>query len=214
MARRATQTLRILDVYESADAQQIAAGLGWYAEAHHIAEDLSDSTGVSIAQASGILAALSPQVSWGFNVEWAYGVAQGDTTRRGLGLSLGRALMIQRNPDTDPLDILGGRKVRAFYSAILTSGFTDQVVIDRHAYDLAEDTRGSHLSLTDKRSRVTAENYRNAAKRLQRSGTMITACQLQATTWLTWRARYWAEGAWDGYATDRARAPKVSEVAF
>ena len=122
--------------------------------------------------------------------------------------------MIQRNPDTDPLDILGGRKVRAFYSAILTSGLTDQVVIDRHAYDLAEDTRGSHLSLTDKRSRVTAENYRNAAKRLQRSGTMITACQLQATTWLTWRARYWAEGAWDGYATDRARAPKVSEVAF
>ena len=122
--------------------------------------------------------------------------------------------MIQRNPDTDPLDILGGRKVRAFYSAILTSGFTDQVVIDRHAYDLAEDTRGSHLSLTDKRSRVTAENYRNAAKRLQRSGTMITACQLQATTWLTWRSRYWSDGAWDGYATDRARAPKVSEVAF
>lgn len=211
---RATQTMRILNVFASADAQQVAAGLGWYAEAHRIAGDLSASTGVSIAQASGILAALSPQVSWGFNVEWAYGVAQGDTTRRGLGLSLGRALMIQRNPDTDPLDILGGRKVRAFYSAILSSGFTDQVVIDRHAFDLAEDSRGAHLSLTDKRSRVAAENYRTAAKRLQRDGVMITACQLQAVTWLTWRSRYWSEGAWDGYATDRSRAPQVEKVAF
>lgn len=211
---RATQTMRILDVYASADAQQIEAGLRWYSEAHEIAVGIAAEHGLSVRQAAGILAALSPQVSWGFNVEWANGVASGDTTRRGLGLSLGRALMIQRNPDIDPLEILGGRKVRAFYHAILTAGFTDQVVIDRHAFDLAENTRGAHLTLTDKRSRVTAENYRGAAKRLQKKGEMVTACQLQAITWLTWRARYWSEGAWDGYANDRARAPKTQEVAF
>lgn len=211
---RATQTMRIIDVYRSADAQQIAAGLSWYSDAHDIAVDIARETNITIRQAAGILAALSPQVSWGFNVEWAYGVARGDTTRRGLGLSLGRALMIQRNPQTDPLEILGGIKVRAFYQAILSRGFTFEVVIDRHAYDLAQGTRGEHLSLTLKRSRMTAENYRGAAKRLQREGISITACQLQAVTWITWRDRHWAKGAWDGYTHDRERAPQTAEVAF
>jgi hypothetical protein len=121
--------------------------------------------------------------------------------------------MIQRNPGTDPLDILGGPKVRAFYSAILSGGATEQVVVDRHAYDLASNTRGAHLSLTPRRSFVTAENYRGAATRLRKRGIEITACQLQAVTWLTWRSRYWGEGAWDGYANDRSRAPQLESVA-
>lgn len=209
-----TQTRRIMAVYRSANAQQIAAGLSWYSEANAVAQSIADEHNLSLRQAAGILAALSPQVSWGYNVEWANLVAQGDTTRHGLSLSLGRALMIQRNPDVDPLDILGGPKVRAFYAAILSAGFTTEVCIDRHAYDLAENSRGAHVSLTAKRFRVTAENYRGAAKRLQREGLMVTACQLQAITWITWRDRYWAPGAWDGHTTDRERAPITAEVAF
>ena len=210
----ATQTRRILEVFRSADAEQVAKGLTWYQVANDEALAIARRHDITERQAAGIIAALSPQVSWGFNLEWANAVAAGDTTSRGFGLSLGRGLMIQRNPDVDPLDILGGPKVRAFYHAILGRGLTDAVVIDRHAYDLAEGVRGSHLSLTAKRIRVTALNYQGAARRLQETGeAIVTACQLQAITWITWRSRYWSEGAWDGYANDRGRAPQ-GEVAF
>lgn len=208
-----TQTVRILKVFRSADAEQIAKGLAWYTEAHGHAQRIALDHGLTIEQAAGIIAALSPQVSWGFNLEWAELIAGGDTVSRGLGISQNRAQAI-RAYDGDPLDILGGPKVRAFYQAILEGGLTDAVVVDRHAYDLAENERGSHLSLTPKRIRNTADNYRMAAKRLNATGeAVVTACQLQAITWITWRARYWSEGAWDGYANDRGRAPE-GEVAF
>lgn len=188
----------------------MAAGLDWYPTALGHAVRLSEAYALTVPQAAGILAALSPQVSWGFNLEWSEEVAQGETLSRGLTLSLGRALMIQRNPDIDPLAILGGDKVRAFYACIISGGDTAEVCIDRHACDIATGVRGSFNSLTHKRYRDTAEAYRAAARRLSATGeATLSAPQLQAITWVVWRERYWSKGAFNPRELDR-----IPEVAF
>lgn len=206
------ETARILRVFRSANAEEIARGVGWYQAAHAEAKDIAETYGIGIATASGIIAALSPQVSWGFNLQWAREVASGMLENRGLHMSHSRALAILHTDGGDPLDILGGPKVRAFYMCILTAGFTDAVCIDRHAYDLMTGVRGSHVSLTAKRSRSAQQSYRDAARRLQATGEAnVTAAQLQAITWVAWRARYWAPGAFD--PDDRGRE-LLGEVAF
>lgn len=215
LPRRSDMSARILRVYRSADAQQIAAGMEWYAAARRIAEEISHDARIPVETAAGILAALSPQTSWGQNVDWARELAAGSPISRGLPMSQARGMAILAQ-DREPLDILGGRKVRAFYACIVTAGATDAVCVDRHAYDIATGERGSHVSLSDKRSAHCASAYQSAAARLRSTGEApgITAAQLQAVTWVTWRARYWQAGAWDGYGADRGRAPIESEVAF
>jgi hypothetical protein len=204
------QTRRILALYRSASPECVARGLDWYRLAYAEAQYIAADAGIRIDQAAGIIAALSPQVSWGWNLEWAARVAHGDYTPGGFYANLGKARAI-RESDSDPLDILSGPKVRAFYACILTAGATADVVIDRHAYDLAEGTRGAHVSLTPCRIRATQDSYRRAARRLHETGEAeLSPCQLQAITWLAWRARYWSAGAWDGYATDRQRADAVT----
>lgn len=190
-------TARILRVFRSADPDQLADGMSWYETAHLAALELSDEHGLSIVQTSGIIAALSPQMSWGSNLRWAAEVASGQDTRRGLGLSLQRAIRI-RNGESPLESVLGGQKVRAFFHGIITAGDTNEVCVDRHAYDLATGSRGNHTSLTPKRYVATADAYRAASVRLKATGEEldISAAQVQAVTWVTWRDRYWAPGAW------------------
>lgn len=206
------QTARILRVFRAATPAQIDAGARWYDVAHAEAESIARDSDLTPVQAAGVIAALSPQVSWGFNLEWARELSQGSIVNRGLTLSHGRALMIARNPDMDPLDILGGNKTRAFFQCIATAGMTDAVCVDRHAYDIATGVRLNSASLTDKRYRATAEAYRAAARHLQAPGEtphILTAPQLQAITWVSWRARYWAAGAFDPRTFDRVTTLEV-----
>lgn len=189
-------TARILRVFRSADPDQLADGMSWYQSAHLEALELSDLHGIPVVSACGIIAALSPQMSWGGNIRWAAEVAAGMSTRRGLGLSLERAIRIRDGEP--PLEVLGGLKVRAFYADIISAGATDAVCVDRHAYDIVTGERGSHKSLTPKRYFAAAGAYVNAAARLRETGEHdeISAAQVQAVTWVTWRDRYWAPGAW------------------
>lgn len=210
--RNGAMTRRILNVYRSADAQQIAAGMVWYETAHNEAMKLSAEFNLTIEQTAGIIAALSPQVSWGFNLEWSRAICEGDRTNYGLTASQGKAEMIRYNPDIPPLDILGGPKVRAFYACIQSAGMTDTVCVDRHACDIATGIRGSFNSLTAARIRVVQAAYVRAARRLaETGGPVLSAAQLQAITWVTWRARYWSEGAFD---SSRGRAPVTESVPF
>lgn len=210
--KNGAMTRRILDVYRSADAQQIAAGMVWYETAQNEARKLSAEFGLTLEQTSGIIAALSPQVSWGFNLEWARAICEGDRTNYGLTASQGKAEMIAHNSDIPPLDILGGPKVRAFYACIVSGGMTDVVCVDRHACDIATGIRGSFNSLTANRIRIVQGAYVRAARRLAATGgPVLSAAQLQAITWVAWRARYWSAGAFD---TARGRAPITESVPF
>jgi hypothetical protein len=212
LPRISDMSRRILRVYRSATPAQIENGLNWYPAARDIAGDIAHDARIPLETAAGILAALSPQTSWGQNVDWARELAAGSPISRGLPMSQARGMAILAQ-DREPLEILGGIKVRAFYACIVTAGATDAVCVDRHAYDIATGLRGSHVSLSTKRSEHCARAYQCAAARLRSTGESpgITAAQLQAVTWVTWRARYWQAGAWDGYREDPNRAPVAIE---
>ncbi len=187
----------VLDVFHAATMPQVQAGATWYADAYAFAGKLSDTYGVSRTIASGVIAAGSPLCGWGQNKanaeRW---VAQGFGDRY-LSVGIVKVNDMLTN-GTDPLKVLLSRKVRNFYLSILTGGMHySAVCIDRHAWDIAIGSRSDNngRNITDKRFDEAADAYRSAARIVG-----MSPAQIQAITWVSWRTRFWAEGAFDGKA--------------
>ena len=185
-------TRRATAEYRTASANQINEGHAWYPNAHSIARDMAVEHMVTIEVAAGVLAALSPRTGWGKNVMYAERMlSSAGTLDRGMlsrSLAHGRAIY----DGTPALDVLQGPKTRAFYSAILSSGESPDPVIDIHAWAMLVGDRSS------KGPRGITE-YRAAAKCMLRAASILdVGChEVQAVTWLTWRARYWKSGTHD-----------------
>lgn len=184
----------ILAVYGMATAEDLREGLAWYQTAHNwCVVTAGPSRPHLIRRNAGIVAALSPLNGWGNNKRKAAEVIskrgrivveKGMPNGIGLGKNVEKAIAIYNGGD--PLDILGGDKVRAFYQTILDPQGDIDPVIDRHAFDIAvgertDEKRRGILS----RKGVYAEfanAYREAAKIAG-----IGSAQMQAVTWIAWR---------------------------
>lgn len=193
-------TRNVTRVFRTATPAQIAAGLDWYADAHRVAGALATRYGVTLEVSAGVIAALSPLNSWGANVNLATRFLDaGGLTSGYLGDGLRKAARILAGEHVE--DVLTSPKVAAFYAGIVTNGATDIVCVDRHAMDIADNERrtdGTRPKITGKRYAAYAETYQRAARIISREiGETISAAQIQAITWKTWRNRYWAEGAFD-----------------
>lgn len=172
----------VLAVYNAATADQIREGLSWYFDAHNFALILDPE---NPHRAAGVIAAMSPMMNWETNKQ-AAARAYFYKSADGLGLSRNCAKANLILGGADPLDILGGKKVRAFYQTILNPAGDIDPVIDRHAYDIAVGM------VTDEKARSTlsrkgryeefAAIYREAARIAG-----IGSSQMQAITWVTWR---------------------------
>lgn len=185
LTRRATIT------YRKATPTQIEAGHRWYEEAHLIAASQAGTYGVTIEVAAGVLSALSPRMGWGPNVMVAERLlaTEGTLMRGALGRSLAQARAIYAGADPD--EILRGLKTNAFYHAIISGGRTGTPVIDRHAWDMLVGERGA--------TPPTNRQYRLASATIERAADIVgvSAHQMQATTWIVHRRRFWNEGAFD-----------------
>src|SRR5690349_16387150 len=62
---------RLLATFYSATVEERVSGLGWYAHAAGIAFGLAGSYHVSVEQAAGVIAALSPGLEWNLNCQHA-----------------------------------------------------------------------------------------------------------------------------------------------
>lgn len=195
------QTRNITRLFRQATAEQIEAGAEWYADAHGIATALATQHGTTVEVVSGILAALSPMMSWGANVNIAERfLREGGLHTGALYSNLAKARRILAGEA--PLDVLGGDKVRNFYLSILTQG-AEGICIDRHAYSLAVNTRfaeGDIPGLKGKRYAAVADCYKRAARILSAEyGETFTPAQVQSVTWVIWRLKFWAPGAFDSH---------------
>lgn len=196
-------TRNVTRVFRSATPEQIAGALDWYADAHEIANALAVKNGVSVHVAAGVIAALSPLQSWGANVNLAarFLSTPGGLTSGYLSLGLAKARAIVEG--ATPESILTSNKIGAFYAGIVSAGATDIVTVDRHAYDIAVNRRhtdDTRPRLSGKRYAAVADTYKRAARILSvETGMPLYAAQIQSITWVAWRARYWAEGAFDGH---------------
>jgi hypothetical protein len=187
-------TANIVAVYRSATPEQIAQGMAWYADAAGIAADFSRRYGYTLDQCAGVIAALSPMNSWGNNVRLAErflkegGLTSGYLTKM---LAKGRAIL-----GGAPLaDVLTSNKISAFAECILSAGNTRAVCVDRHAQDIALDIRhtdSARPALGKRAYALIADAYRAAGDTLG-----VSPARVQAITWVTWRRRYWSEGAFD-----------------
>jgi hypothetical protein len=112
--------------YREAGEERRLSGEAWYRESRHHARRIARATGVTLSQAAGVIAALSPRMRWGANVALAEELCAGREVRGVFGNNLRKA---ERILDGErPLDVLGGDKVRAFYRAIMGDG--EAVVLD------------------------------------------------------------------------------------
>lgn len=185
-------TRRATAEYRRATEMQIEQGRNWYREANAIAVAHVVEYGVTIEQASGIIAALSPRMSWGSNVMFAERMlASGGTLDHGcLGRSLDQARRIYHG--ASPLEVMNGPKTRAFYDAVLTAGQgAGPAVIDVHAWAMLTGVRGGNPP--------TNRQYRVAAELMQRGADIVgeSVHDFQAITWITWRHRWWRPGVND-----------------
>src|SRR3982751_6848796 len=167
MPSPATETRRIMRHWRAASAEDLAAGLSWYSRASDLADALSAGTDgyVSYATACGVIAALSPRCQWASNVRGAarmvnaFDAGLDQPVVAGTRANRDKAWRILTSGD-DPLSILGGPKVRAFYRNI--AGDTDAVTVDVWAARAAEG-RDNPSAPTGKRYDRLADAYRRAA---------------------------------------------------
>jgi hypothetical protein len=150
--------------------------LGWYDRATTFCRAQADRVGCSVSIVAGIVAALSPRTYWEQQIEstpavldflaesFPFGLSNPDAKDipgPGTGANKQKALKIWQG--ADPLKVLGGTKVRAFYRSLI--GNTDSVCIDVWASRAAYGE--TPKSLTPKRFRECIGAYKLAAARLQ-----------------------------------------------
>jgi len=186
----------ILAVFFTASQAEIEEGRQWYISANTIAKNIAAShrciNGCNTVAA--VIAALSPNNRWHRNIIDAEALIKVHS----LGGEYGaiKVSTYSKNKDKairilegeEPLDVLGGNKVRAFYRCILGE---DDVCVDGHAFSIWSGQRVS----TTKTPKISDSLYRAIVKDYQKATTVInsitqlnyTASQIQAITWVTWR---------------------------
>lgn len=180
----------VLAVYNGATAHQIREGLTWYHDAHNFARILAGGNSgqfgfdAKVARAAGVIAAISPNTSWSANKTLARKAYV--TGGAGVGFPDKVTKVTRILSGEHPLDVLGGDKVRSFYSTILDPHGDTRPTIDRHAFDIAVGERRdeSDRGALGRKGvyEVFADVYRDAARIAG-----IGAPQMQAITWVTWK---------------------------
>ena len=174
---RTTYETKLLAHYIAAQPSDIAAGESWYREARRTCRALAREFGVSLRTAAGVVAALSPRVTWSQNIRLACDALAG--IERPIGAfraNASKAAAIVRG--VRPLAILGGSKVRAFYRALV--GDESASVVDVW---MARAMRIRKLS-----SRV----YERAVMAMRRVAAYVgtTVARLQAIVWTVVRGSH------------------------
>lgn len=181
-------TRNITKAYRLSTARDRQDGESWYREAREFAESLDSN----VSRAVGIMAALSPNQSWPVNRSMT---AQFYAGRRNVHTANNVSKAERILAGGDPLDILGGPKVRAFYLNIMGINSEETVTIDRHAIMVCEGRvmrdaeLKSHFGI--RRNRQYVSEYIRAAEILSKEfGKTITPFQVQATVWVWWRRNH------------------------
>lgn len=184
----------ILAVFFSASAAELCEGKEWYANANAYACALALQYNIHVETAAGVIAALSPNNRWTRNLidaealikVYSHGGDPRDVKVATFNKNKAKAIAILEGGY--PFDILGGRKVRAFYQCIMD---VDAVCVDGHAYSIWLGQRVATTktpSISAKLYDQIDSDYRKATEQInQITGERLTPAQVQAVTWIVWR---------------------------
>jgi hypothetical protein len=175
---------------DRATPADIREGTGWYATAHEYARTYASAYGISTDAAAGIIAALSPQNGWDNNLQATERFLASDGEAEvHFHLCTERARAIYNG--AEPLDALGGRKVRSFYRNIARPDIAGAVTVDRHACAVLHGT-DTPTYLRNKANARALERYgvyhtAAAVYRAHARTLGILPHELQAIAWITHR---------------------------
>lgn len=193
------QAHNILKIYKQSTDNEIISGKLWYKQAHDIAELMAIKYNITEIQAAGIIAALSPGTNWNQNIIDSNNLCSllqvnkdiHSITVTTYGQNKLKAHYLWLNSQLTEkevfLIILGAskqvNKTSSFFLNILHPDKDDICTIDRHAYRINLGiTETLSIPLTECRYKVMNSAYKLAGKQLD-----ISAIELQAITWLTFR---------------------------
>lgn len=190
--------------YLRATPEDIEAGKDWYWQGFDKAMELAEEYGFTkkavhpqtgfddVSATAGIIAALSPGSQWERNLtdaetfcqEWRGGARGRKLPALG---SYGFANVVKAGrcaAGEDPLSVLGGLKVRAFYACLINPDDPDAVCLDRHAKSAAYGRK-----LLDRESVVSVSEYDWLAEHFRREARRagLLPNQFQAICWVVWR---------------------------
>ncbi len=177
----------ILRVYAQAHEIEHEMGFWWYVEALRWCEETAQEFRSETQTIAGIVAALSPGVSWEQNKMDARDFLRFITGEKmtvsvsTYGQFINKARDIWDGKEIEK--VLNGPKITAFYRCIINPWCNESVCVDRHAFKVARGIKkGGSKALTPKQVRDTQQAYRNAAYQLG-----LRPLQLQAITWTTYK---------------------------
>ncbi len=100
---------------------------------------------------------------------------------------LNRAKALRILSGENPRDILGGKKVRAFYFNTLDPEKSTEVTVDGHMKNAWLNRPG--VTLKDRRSNINDTQYERIAQDFREAAfvTCTKSTDFQATVWLTWK---------------------------
>jgi hypothetical protein len=207
MARMETNTTtigtrNILAVYDLATAGERVEGMEWYNRANRVAATIASEHGISLETAAGVIAALSPNNRWernivdAENVIRAFSIGGAEEAENVKVCTYGKMRtkaiqILEATSIVDHASILNGRKITAFYECII--GREDSCCIDGHAYSIWFGDRLTMKQVPNIGKKLYAEivsDYVEAAEILRETGSRfghLTAYEVQAVTWVTWR---------------------------
>jgi hypothetical protein len=195
-------TRNITGILSLATEADIFEGKEWYARAHRFGVQLIAAYDITMGQAVGVIAALSPNNKWERNCADADRLIHAYLSDH--DLSLTKVCTYNTNKqkainilslDTESLDseaivsILNGRKITAFFRSIM--GDPNAVCVDGHAYSVFIGQR-IPTSKTPNIGKVLYETIQRAyclvaERSYEICGHKLTPTQVQAVTWVTYR---------------------------
>lgn len=188
----------ILTVWGWASNNAHTEGSDWYRQANHAARRLARRHGITVRQACGIIAVLSPQNGWESNLSDAETFCStGSAPTLPLSVDKARRILLGEDPASVTAPPVGrptsGEKVRNFFSNLVDPHSPVPVTIDRHALAVCHGTGGIDPHLLDRKGAYAqyASAYRQAALRLN-----VLPNVAQAVTWCAWRERYANKKIW------------------
>lgn len=180
---------RLIQLYGAASADDLSAGLEWYAKCYRTAAAMLPN---DPKRAAGVIAILSPRVRWATNLQWAAQIIaaaeRGDAEPPPVHTGAMRAIAwrIATNQER-PETAIRGIKTSNFYRAIIGDG--SAVTIDVWARRAAEgnwrdwhvksETGARDVSMSNKIYREIAAAYTAAAEALG-----VPARDVQAAVWV------------------------------
>jgi hypothetical protein len=194
-------TRHISGMLQLASEADIFEGINWYQRAYDLAVRFIHAyDGLTMGQAVGVIAALSPNNKWERNCidaeamikTWSvggdYNVIKVCTFNPNKKKAI--AILSLESVDTEAIaNILNGQKVVAFYRSIM--GDKNAVCVDGHAYAIFIGERiptTKTPSITPKLFETIQRAYQLVSKRsVDLCGVKLSPTQVQAVTWVTYR---------------------------